>query len=340
MDSANSGSMQSSSGGDEEYASRADSISAFLNSNNKNNPLSHVGPMPNHQLPEPEHHHHSSSSSTMLFDPLSNYFDPFAPSPSSRSALQTLTNPNSLHNLDMVWSKSLRSDTNCTDLGGFISSSSPTQQLTNQIQNRTTFQSLPSHGQESARRGSVSGTNDQVSSTAGIRNPKKRPRASRRAPTTVLSTDTTNFRAMVQEFTGIPAPPFTSSPFPRSRLDLFGTAASALRSAVSHHLDSSPPLYLLRPFAKNVQPPPPPAPPFVSSGLSKQPHNLLSFNVQNPILNFQPTSPSPAQIPTCRFTQYSWHHKTTTGVLFRNSFKCITPESGCCRKVRAEPWPC
>ncbi|KAF9681891.1 hypothetical protein SADUNF_Sadunf05G0050300 [Salix dunnii] len=348
MDSGNSGSMQSSSDGDEEYASRAESISAFFN-NNKNNPLSHVGPMPNNQPPEPEHHRHSSSSSTMLFDPLSNYFDPLAPSSSSRSALQTLTNPNSLHNLDMVWSKSLRSDPNCTDLGGFISSSSPTQQFTNQIQNRATFQSLPSHGQESARRGSVSGTNDQVSSsTAGIRNPKKRPRASRRAPTTVLSTDTSNFRAMVQEFTGIPAPPFTSSPFPRSRLDLFGTAASTLRSAVSHHLDSSPPLYLLRPFDKNLQPPRPPAPPFVSSGstassfsasmadamaststtnfntsgtytnsttsndiplasinfqvpfdlgLSKQPHNLLNFNVQTPILNFHPLRQAPLKYP-------------------------------------------
>ncbi|KAF2293061.1 hypothetical protein GH714_035888 [Hevea brasiliensis] len=40
MDSGNSGSMQSSSGGDEEYDSRAESISAFLNSNN--NPLSHL----------------------------------------------------------------------------------------------------------------------------------------------------------------------------------------------------------------------------------------------------------------------------------------------------------
>ncbi|PNT35449.1 hypothetical protein POPTR_005G076600v4 [Populus trichocarpa] len=275
MDSSNSGSMQSSSGGDEEYdSSRAESISAFLNSNNnKNNPFSHVGPMPHNQPPEPDHHHHqshhSSSSSTMFFDPFSNYFDPLAPSSSSsRSPLQSLTNPNSLNNLDMVWSKNLRSDPNCTDLGGFISSSLPTQQFTNQTQNRTTFQSLPSHGQESATRvpgsGSVSGTNDQVSNTAGIRNPKKRSRASRRAPTTVLSTDTTNFRAMVQEFTGIPAPPFTSSPFPRSRLDLFGTAASTLRSAVSQHLDPSPPPYLLGPFAKKFQPPPPP--PFVSSG--------------------------------------------------------------------------
>ncbi|KAH7834334.1 hypothetical protein Vadar_014982 [Vaccinium darrowii] len=61
------------------------------------------------------------------------------------------------------------------------------------------------------------------------RNPKKRSRASRRAPTTLLTTDTTNFRAMVQEFTGIPAPPFTSSssPFLRNRLDLFATPAAA-----------------------------------------------------------------------------------------------------------------
>ncbi|KAG6608078.1 hypothetical protein SDJN03_01420, partial [Cucurbita argyrosperma subsp. sororia] len=59
---------------------------------------------------------------------------------------------------------------------------------------------------------------------------KKRTRASRRAPTTVLTTDTTNFRAMVQEFTGIPSPPFTapgsssssSSSFSR-RFDLFAS---------------------------------------------------------------------------------------------------------------------
>lgn len=36
---------------------------------------------------------------------------------------------------------------------------------------------------------------------------KKRSRASRRAPTTVLRTDASNFRSMVQEFTGIPSVP-------------------------------------------------------------------------------------------------------------------------------------
>ncbi|XP_054799342.1 calmodulin-binding protein 25-like [Prosopis cineraria] len=44
-----------------------------------------------------------------------------------------------------------------------------------------------------------------------VRNSKKRSRASRRAPTTVLTTDTSNFRSMVQEFTGIPAPPSSAA---------------------------------------------------------------------------------------------------------------------------------
>ncbi|KAI3819836.1 hypothetical protein L1987_13688 [Smallanthus sonchifolius] len=43
-----------------------------------------------------------------------------------------------------------------------------------------------------------------------MKNPKKRTRASKRTPTTVLTTDTSNFRQMVQEFTGIPTAPFSS----------------------------------------------------------------------------------------------------------------------------------
>ncbi|KAJ7945391.1 VQ motif-containing protein [Quillaja saponaria] len=111
MDSGNSGSMQSSStGGDEEYDSRADSISAFLN----NPPNSHVGSLPNPHHPQPP------AASTQLFDQLSNYFDPIQRSPS-------LTNPqNSLLNLDMGWSKPFRSDPNSTDLSVLIPSS-PTQ---------------------------------------------------------------------------------------------------------------------------------------------------------------------------------------------------------------------
>eukprot|EP00257_Ricinus_communis_P028331 XP_025015745.1 hybrid signal transduction histidine kinase A isoform X2 [Ricinus communis] len=328
----------SSSGGDDEYDSRAESsISAFLNHSNNNNPLTHVGPMPNPPPPPPDHHHHQHQTHHSMFDPLSNYFDPL----SSSRPPPPLTHPNSLLNLDMVWSKNLRSDTNCTDLGGFIAtSSSPTQQFfTNQTQTGPTYNpsiqippvqetTAPSRGPGSA---SASGSNghqtNNTTTTNIVRNPKKRSRASRRAPTTVLTTDTTNFRAMVQEFTGIPAPPFTSSPFPRSRLDLFGTAAaSSLRSVVSH-LEPSHPSYLLRPFAQKIQPP------FLSSSSSssmidaiasstttstninsnattntttnttsnsdlsllKYPQNLLNINMHNsPMLNFHSLfQPSP-----------------------------------------------
>ncbi|CAL9196997.1 unnamed protein product [Musa hybrid cultivar] len=101
----------------------------------------------------------------------------------------------------------------------------------------------------------------------------KRSRASRRAPTTVLTTDTSNFRAMVQEFTGIPSPPFAASPsssFARARLDLFHSA-TAFRSCSD---------------------PPPPVSSFLSNsyqlpssvlGLASQNQHLL-----NPSLTIQP----------------------------------------------------
>ncbi|KAA8515452.1 hypothetical protein F0562_018937 [Nyssa sinensis] len=102
MDSGNSGSIQSSSGGDEEYDSRAESISTFLN------PTGHIGPMSNQpQQPPPSHLHHSST--TPMFDPLSNFYDPISRPP-------PLSNPNSLRNLDMVLSKTARSEPNCTEI--------------------------------------------------------------------------------------------------------------------------------------------------------------------------------------------------------------------------------
>ncbi|XWS44915.1 hypothetical protein CRYUN_Cryun15aG0091000 [Craigia yunnanensis] len=331
MDSGNSGTMQSSSGGSDEHDSRAESISAFLN----NNPSSRIGHGPLGNQPPPPQRQHQSHSSSAMFDPLSNYFD----HPLSRSP-QLTTNPNSLLNLDLVWSKNLRSETNCTDLGGFMASSSPSQQLlTNQqAQSRATFPSMQiPQGPESSNKSSVSGTSDQPNNNNMVRNPKKRSRASRRAPTTVLTTDTNNFRAMVQEFTGIPAPPFTSSPFPRTRLDLFGTP-STMRST---HLDASPPHYLLRPFAQKIHPPPfvasstasssfpsssmvdaiasTPSTNFTSAFASnnntsssstsinyqlpselcllKQPQNLLNINMQNPILNFQSLLEAPPKYP-------------------------------------------
>ncbi|XP_077224908.1 uncharacterized protein LOC143858158 [Tasmannia lanceolata] len=260
MDSGNSGSMQSSSGGDEEYDSRAESISAFLNSSPNLNPISN---------PPPSHHPNPSS----FFDSFSNYAaSPLNPTP---------PNTNSLLNLNPLWSKTLRLDPNCTHIGGLMSPSSSSTQFHTQNLSAP----LPPATESVLRRPSPVSIN-QPNPT---RNTKKRSRASRRAPTTVLTTDTSNFRAMVQEFTGIPAPPFSPSTFPRTKLDLF----------TSH---SSPPPYLLRPFAHK-----PHQPSFSSSTMldvnnatntttttSNFQHQHL-VNAQNPIFTFQSLLQTPAK---------------------------------------------
>ncbi|GKE43075.1 VQ motif-containing protein [Tanacetum coccineum] len=91
------------------------------------------------------------------------------------------------------------------------------------------------------------------------RNPKKRSRASRRAPTTVLTTDTSNFRAMVQEFTGIPSPPFTSSSssnvlFPRlmTSFDLFGRPSTNNNNNNFDNLSQLPSNYLIKPSPSSL----------------------------------------------------------------------------------------
>ncbi|KAG6488561.1 VQ motif-containing protein 22-like [Zingiber officinale] len=45
---------------------------------------------------------------------------------------------------------------------------------------------------------------------AGGRSVRRRTRASRRAPTTMFDTDAANFRAMVQQFTGLPSVPYAT----------------------------------------------------------------------------------------------------------------------------------
>ncbi|KAJ8765500.1 hypothetical protein K2173_014622 [Erythroxylum novogranatense] len=330
MDSGNSGSVQSSSSGDEEFDSRAESISAFLNNtSNNHHPLSR-GPMLN-PPPQPSpptdhhyHHHHHASSSSSMFDPFSNYFDPVSRS----TAPPPLTNPNSILNLDVVWSKNLRSEPSCNDLGGFITTSSPTQQLfTNQTESsRNRFvspQILPGIQGAPPR---VSGSNDHQNNSSNsvstnnstARNPKKRSRASRRAPTTVLTTDTNNFRAMVQEFTGIPAPPFTSSsPFPRTRLDLFGTVTSSFRSAITSPLDPSVPLpYLLQPFPQKVRPPPT-APPFLSQPSSSA--NSLTDGIASTTTSNINASATTTTATTNSSTSVNYHLPSDLGFLKQQS---------------------
>ncbi|CAK9154241.1 unnamed protein product [Ilex paraguariensis] len=182
MDSGNSGGMQSSSGGDEEYDSRAESISPFLK------PSSH--PPPPQSLP------HLHRQPPTLFDPPPHTVDAFSQSPPNPDA-------NSLYNRNLKCSKPLRYEANNMDFPNLTGlSSSPLQSAV----------------------GKAAEASPPSEQTHVVRNTKKRTRASRRAPTTVLTTDTSNFRQMVQQFTGIPTAPSSASPYSR-RSDLFGPSS-------------------------------------------------------------------------------------------------------------------
>uniref|UniRef100_A0A6N2LDA4 VQ domain-containing protein n=1 Tax=Salix viminalis TaxID=40686 RepID=A0A6N2LDA4_SALVM len=95
---------------------------------------------------------------------------------------------------------------------------------------------------------------------------RRRSRASRRTPTTLLNTDTTNFRAMVQQFTGGPSAPFASGS--QIHATNFGYAVGVHRQG--HHVNHPspvmvPPGYHLQyqqqqqqqQFQQQSQPPPP-----------------------------------------------------------------------------------
>ncbi|OMO94302.1 VQ motif-containing protein [Corchorus olitorius] len=301
MDSGNSSSLQSSSGGDEEYDSRAESsLPAFLNTSSS-------------------HFTNPHPSLPTFFDPSSSYFNPFS-QPN-----------NSVVNLDGVRPRGLRSDNQ-------PGSSGSNQSLLGAPQQQQQQGGGLNHGSgsfPSSSRPDINGARSltqsheqQITTTGGVvKNPKKRTRASRRAPTTVLTTDTTNFRAMVQEFTGIPAPPFSGSSYSR-RLDLFGSG-SGMRST---HLEPLGSLYPLRPSAKRIQPSP-----FLSS--SNNSPSLLnnninpladSANITNPNSNttssnaFNPNSSSNFQLPSdlglLKQTQNMLNLQTQSPVLSFQSF--------------------
>ncbi|THF97584.1 uncharacterized protein LOC114315499 [Camellia sinensis] len=286
MDSGNSGSMQSSSGGDEEYDSRTESISPFLN-HSFGSISNHPQPPPS-QPPPPLFHHQQST----LFDSQAHNLGPF-----SHSSPNPNPNPNNLYNnnLDFVWPRSgLRSESNYAELGNLLSSSSSSslssssqsllglhQGPTTQVQFPSSSSSMPlpssldHHGNGGGGGGRGGGGIGVATTTPrsdqtnqGIKSSRKRTRASRRAPTTVLTTDTSNFRQMVQEFTGIPAPPFSAtSPYSR-RFDLFGGGGGSAMS-----------LYPFRPSAQKVVP----QSPFVPSSSS-------SPSFLNSTMNIDPTS--------------------------------------------------
>ncbi|XP_072973739.1 uncharacterized protein [Typha angustifolia] len=100
------------------------------------------------------------------------------------------------------------------------------------------------------------------------RGSKKRSRASRRPPTTVMTTDTSNFRAMVQEFTGFPTPHFAATPFVRPRISPLQAGGAA-------------PPYLSRPFPHKVQV----APPFPSIYSSSSTTPTTSSSLPNSMID-------------------------------------------------------
>lgn len=243
MDSGNSESMQSSSG-DEEYDSRSESAAAapppppvFFNS--ASNSTNNFTGFQNQQSPT-------------FFDmiPSSNYLQALS---QSQSQPQHNSNPSSFLNLDLVGSRTTRS---CSLIRSSEPSCTDSSTVAHQgLINHGSFSTAPSssHMQQQSRLL----VNDQYQTNVVLKNPKKRTRTSRRAPTTVLTTDTSNFRAMVQEFTGIPSQPFSVGSSYSRRLDLFGSG-SAMKSSGNIHNHPEPiggPLnYHLRPATQKFQP--------------------------------------------------------------------------------------
>ncbi|RHN69024.1 hypothetical protein MtrunA17_Chr3g0120291 [Medicago truncatula] len=68
---------------------------------------------------------------------------------------------------------------------------------------------------------------------------RRRSRASRRTPTTLLNTDTTNFRAMVQQFTGGPIAPFAAAATSSSPPNFSTLAGLGLGPRASHPMNQA-----------------------------------------------------------------------------------------------------
>ncbi|KAG0523558.1 hypothetical protein BDA96_07G133000 [Sorghum bicolor] len=206
MDSGNSGSLQSSSGGDDEFDSRCGADSSPLSALLRQPPLPSVP---------------GFGGGSLIY------------------GLQELRTPplSQSH-----WCSTTTAPLPLTVTAGAEASGSDSPP------------SLPGHGAAMAASAAV----DQADAAPAPppRGSRKRARrASRRAPTTVLTTDTSNFRAMVQEFTGIPAPPFAGAATARSRFDhhLFPLRTTATAAGAGTASPATLPQYLLRPFAQKVQ---------------------------------------------------------------------------------------
>ncbi|KFK28200.1 hypothetical protein AALP_AA8G485300 [Arabis alpina] len=276
MDSGNSSSMQSSSGGggggdQEEFDSRADqSFSPFFNNNNNNTTTissNIAGP-------------------TQLDSLIANYFNTGWSTDNHTLWSTTTTKPT-----DGSSPRPPPPQAPISSEPVFFTNPLQQQNLRPSNTNTNTNTSSPICSVPTDKK---NGLNNNMATT---RNPKKRSRVSRRAPTTVLTTDTSNFRAMVQEFTGNPSTPFTglssSSPFPRSltnssRFDLFGSSSS-----LSSPRPSSLPL---KPFPHKLIPPSM-ASHFLPPSAEYHHHqslllNMNTQNISNPFFNNQSSTNS------------------------------------------------
>ncbi|WOK97632.1 hypothetical protein Cni_G06340 [Canna indica] len=219
MESSNSGSFQSSSSADnEEYDSHGDSIASFLN------------------LPLPPSTT-SLSSSSSIFYPASPCLIASFPFPSPP---QPPLEPNSV-NPASSWPRLIQQP---SSLPTYSTCTTPAAVAVARSSAASTSNTRPTLVHPTVQAG-------HSTAAAVPKSSKKRPRASRRAPTTVLATDTSNFRAMVQQFTGFPVPPFassTSAPFCRPRLDLFNAGSGGAASLSSYLLRSFPPKILAASF--------------------------------------------------------------------------------------------
>ncbi|CAK8537492.1 unnamed protein product [Lathyrus sativus] len=262
MDSGNSGSISSS--GDEEYDSRTHHPT-LLPSNffNQQQPSLQFHSISHN----PQSFHlgsNSNSNSVSFFDLSPNYLQNL---PQSQPNIDTSSFPPSSQGLSSSSS---------------LSFSLQQQQHSNQCL-LTTPQALGlnDNNNNNARTTSTPSPSPATTNNA-TRNSKKRTRASRRAPTTVLTTDTSNFRAMVQEFTGIPAPPFSGSSYSR-RLDLLTSSSSLRSSNSSHHFDptatTTTSFYPLRPSPQKLYH----QNPLLLSSSSSSPHNnnMVDATVNN-----------------------------------------------------------
>lgn len=95
------------------------------------------------------------------------------------------------------------------------SSSQPSVDASDSIIVTTTSRSLTMDGVAARGNMSMSSTQSNMEGRVG-KSGRRRSRASRRAPTTMLNTDTANFRSMVQQFTGIMSGP---GPYPYPIVD-------------------------------------------------------------------------------------------------------------------------